>query len=203
MVPRGPAPRQPILTFGRWNYLQGGITKIMNNLQDGLDMVTVSTTPAPVGPARDSLLTWCPNSTWESTRTFVHISPKVSPSHTADRIQQGRPQLLHIAKSRRVPRKRVDRQPGRGSQGRYVGRFPSTAGPGGPRMLTFSSSPARRGSLQEAGSIPHEAPPGPPRRIQAAHGRGTARFLYQGMEPLHDCSQVHPPSVPLPQPPLG
>lgn len=63
--------------------------------------------------------------------TFVHISPKVSPSHTADRIQQGRPQLLHIAKSRRVPRKRVDRQPGRGSQGRYVGRFPSTAGPGG------------------------------------------------------------------------
>lgn len=43
MVPRGPAARQPILTFGRWNYLQGGITKIMNNLQDGLDMVTVST----------------------------------------------------------------------------------------------------------------------------------------------------------------
>lgn len=57
MVPRGPAPRQPILTFGRWNYLQGGITKIMNNLQDGLDMVTVSTTPAPLraceGPSAD------------------------------------------------------------------------------------------------------------------------------------------------------
>jgi hypothetical protein len=58
IVPRGPGLPQPTLTRDRWNYLQGGITKIMNNLQDGLDMVTVSTTPAHVaceGPSADML----------------------------------------------------------------------------------------------------------------------------------------------------
>lgn len=33
--------RNEILTFSRWNYLQHGITRIMTNLQEGIDLQTV------------------------------------------------------------------------------------------------------------------------------------------------------------------
>jgi hypothetical protein len=40
-APNRASTRLRMLTCSSWNYLQHGITRIMNNLQDGLDLQTV------------------------------------------------------------------------------------------------------------------------------------------------------------------
>lgn len=57
------------LPFPRWQYLETGIEKIMTNLKDGVDMVTVCVV---IVEQPERLLTlW--HSTWASTREFVFI----------------------------------------------------------------------------------------------------------------------------------
>lgn len=70
-----PPPSVPSLTRSSWEYLQHGITRLMTNLREGIDLKNVC---APATPLADSQ-SWTPTdigcSTWASTRLSTPSGP--------------------------------------------------------------------------------------------------------------------------------
>ncbi len=90
------------LTYIRWSYLQHGVTRIMMNLQEGIDLQTVCGRPLRLRLAglRDPL-------TLQTVHGHLHVSFRPAPpccrrQRELTCVSQGRPQLLHIPKSRQL-----------------------------------------------------------------------------------------------------
>src|SRR5438105_15862383 len=78
-LPRARLGPFPSLIFHRWNYLQQGITRIMLNLQDGVDLQTVCA-PALSTFTAESLLTG--HSIWAFTRSSRIAHTRGTDVHT-------------------------------------------------------------------------------------------------------------------------